>query len=107
MVWFYHIEDIKHFKVFDTNLDDYYTREETNTILGTKNHILQLFTKEGEIEPVKLNARNYYSKKLLKKLQKMKESKEKYCPANEIVNICGVTVNQPTAVLRKSKQMPL
>ena len=37
----------------------------------------------------------------------MKESKEKYCPANEIVNICGVTVNQPTAVLRKSKQMPL
>ncbi|HHB1999895.1 TPA: hypothetical protein ACOQ38_004212 [Bacillus cereus] len=102
MVWFYHIEDIKHFKVFDTNLDDYYTREETNTILGTKNHILQLFTKEGEIEPVKLNARNYYSKKAVKEIaKKMKESKEKYCPANEIVNICGVTVNQPTAVFTK------
>lgn len=102
MVWFYHIEDIKHFEVFETNLDDYYTREETNTILGTQNHILHLFTKEGEIEPVKLNARNYYSKKDVEKIaKKLKESKEKYCTANEIVNICGVKVNQPTTIFTK------
>ncbi|MEM5679366.1 hypothetical protein AAHB46_04970 [Bacillus paranthracis] len=46
----------------------------------------------------------YYSKKAIKGItENVKESKEKYCLASEINNICGVDIRQPTAVFTPIK----
>ncbi|ACJ81543.1 hypothetical protein ACQVQT_12425 [Bacillus paranthracis] len=105
MMWFYRIEDVKYFEMFNTNLDDYYTLEEIYNILGIKKHTLLSIAKEEGIKPVKLSSKKvYYSKKAIKGItENVKESKEKYCLASEINNICGVDIRQPTAVFTPIK----
>ncbi|GAB6452120.1 MerR family transcriptional regulator [Bacillus sp. FSL W8-0519] len=85
-IWFYRIEDAKYFEIYDTNLDDYYTLEETFDILGMSRHELRSITKEEGIEPIKMNSMKiYYSKEDVKKItEKVEEMKEKYCSPKEI-----------------------
>ncbi|BCC42309.1 hypothetical protein [Bacillus cereus] len=96
-LWFYRIEDIKYFEIFNTIQNDYYTLKEIRDILGLEKWGVLSIVKEEKIEPIKLNAMKiYYSKKDVESIaEKMKECKEKYCLSSEINDICGVFVRDP------------
>ncbi len=92
-VWFYRIEDVKYFEIFDENLDDYHTLKETCAILGLEKWGLLSIVREEGIKPMKLSsAKVYYSKETVKGIiQSMEEIKKKYCLASEVNDICGIT----------------
>ena len=105
MVWFYPIEDTKHFEIFSTNLDDYYTLKETYDILGVEKYTLKSILKEEGMESFKLNSTLvYHSKENIKIIaEKMKEAKEKYCSPSELKSICGITFRQPKNIFTPIK----
>ncbi|BCC54054.1 helix-turn-helix domain-containing protein [Bacillus cereus] len=105
MIWFYRIEDTKYFEIFDKDLEEYYTFDETANILGMSKYTLRSILKEEEIEPLRLNyAQIYCLKEDVKKIaERIEESKKKYCLASEIKNICGVYVRQATAIFTPIK----
>ena len=78
MIWFYRIEDTKYFEIFDKDLEEYYTFDETANILGMSKYTLRSILKEEEIEPLRLNyAQIYCLKEDVKKIaERIEESKK-------------------------------
>ncbi|MED0976630.1 hypothetical protein P4T49_15790 [Bacillus paranthracis] len=99
-IWFYRIEDTKHFEIFNINLDDYYTQKEAYEILGIKKFTFDLIIKEEEIEVLRLNRKQiYYPKKNIQEIaEKIKEAKKKYCSPDKSREICGTVFYKPTDV---------
>lgn len=100
VVWFYRVEDVKYFEMFNTNLDDYYTFDEAATILEMKKAKLRSLFKEEGIEPLKLSSvKVYYSKENVKMIaKKIKEIKEKYCSPSELKKVCGISYKPMDAI---------
>ncbi|ASI78874.1 helix-turn-helix domain-containing protein [Bacillus cereus group sp. TH208-1LC] len=99
-VWFYRLEDVKYFETFNLNLDDYYTAQEAQDVLGVTRHVFRSIVKDGEIEPVKWSTKKvYYSKKVVKEIaEKIEEIKGKYCHPNEVKKICGISYQPLDAI---------
>ncbi|MFA2839688.1 hypothetical protein AB1I77_00210 [Bacillus paranthracis] len=91
MIWFYRIEDVKYFEIFNINLEEYYALDEAATILGMDKSKLQVIIKEEEIEILELSRLQLYiSKETVKEIaEKIENIKENYCSPNEFKKMCG------------------
>ncbi|HFK1475471.1 hypothetical protein [Bacillus paranthracis] len=104
-IWFYRVEDAKCFEIYNENLDDYYTIEEASDILKIRKYTLRQIFKEEGMGLLELTRQQVYcSKENIKEIvERAKGIKEKYCSSNEVNDICGVAIYQPTAVFTPIK----
>lgn len=100
VVWFYRLEDVEYFEMFNTNLEDYYTFDEAATILEMQKAKLRFLFKEEGIKPLKLSSvKVYYSKEIVKEVaKKIKEITEKYCSPSGLKKICGISYKPMEAI---------
>lgn len=105
MIWFYRLEDTKHFEIFDQNLDDYHTFDETIAILGMSKYTLRSIFKEEGIKPFKLNNMQvYYSKENVKEIkEKIEGIKEKYYSPSEVKQIFCISSYLSVDVIKPIK----